>query len=107
IGRHAGDRGVPIAVPDAGAEEDTPMTTLPDELAATVRGWIAADPCAADRAELQELLDTASGAAPAPTDPYPRPAPPDAAARERAAAALSEQMGDPLTFGTAGLRGPL
>ena len=50
--------------------------------------WIADDPHPGDRAELQQLLAAAMGTKPA------------------AIAELSERM-QPLTFGTAGLRGPL
>ena len=54
----------------------------------TIR-WIADDPSPADRAELQQVLaDAMGGSANAIDD-------------------LSERMSSPLTFGTAGLRGPL
>lgn len=63
--------------------------TLPAALReATVR-WIADDPHAGDRAELQALLARAMG-----TDP-------------QAITDLTERMSAPLSFGTAGLRGPL
>ncbi len=55
---------------------------------ATVR-WLADDPSAADKAELQRVLADAM------------------AGREGAVADLADRMGAPLTFGTAGLRGPL
>jgi phosphomannomutase len=51
--------------------------------------WIADDPSPADRAELQQVLARAMGADPS------------------AVGELADRMGAPLTFGTAGLRGPL
>lgn len=60
----------------------------PQLRSATVR-WIAEDPDEADRAELQRVLARAIGG---DTD---------------AAAVLRERMGEPLTFGTAGLRAPV
>jgi phosphomannomutase len=51
--------------------------------------WIADDPDAGDRAELQRVLAAALAGSPAQ------------------AAELAERMAGPLTFGTAGLRGPL
>ena len=51
--------------------------------------WIADDPCAADRAELQKVLADAMGTS------------------ATAVADLTERMSAPLLFGTAGLRGPL
>ena len=66
---------------------ESPRLT-PDLRDAAIR-WIADDPSADDRAELQRVLATAmAGAAAAVTD-------------------LAERMAAPLTFGTAGLRGPL
>lgn len=56
---------------------------LPDELVARAKAWMAEDPDPATRAELEELLDQAD----------------EAAVRER--------FEPPLSFGTAGLRGPL
>lgn len=53
---------------------------------ATVEEWVAGDPHPGDRAELQALLD---------------------AGDDRAAAELADRFAGPLTFGTAGLRGPL
>ena len=55
---------------------------------ATIR-WIADDPSPADRAELQQVLAQAM------------------AGRPEAVVELQERMQAPLTFGTAGLRGPL
>ncbi len=55
---------------------------------ATVR-WLADDPSAADKAELQKVLADAM------------------AGRDGAVADLADRMGAPLAFGTAGLRGPL
>ncbi|CAB4925155.1 MAG: phospho-sugar mutase [Actinobacteria bacterium] len=54
---------------------------------AAVQDWIAADPHPGDAAELQDLLDAGES--------------PDAAAE------LAARFAGPLTFGTAGLRGPL
>ncbi len=51
--------------------------------------WIADDPSPADRAELQAVLANAMAGAPT------------------AVVELQERMQAPLTFGTAGLRGPL
>jgi phosphomannomutase len=51
--------------------------------------WIADDPSPADRAELQQVLARAMGGDPS------------------AVGELADRMGAPLTFGTAGLRGPL
>lgn len=56
---------------------------LPDELVARAKAWMAEDPDPATRAELEELLAQAD----------------EAAVRER--------FEPPLSFGTAGLRGPL
>ena len=56
-----------------------------DELRSTAEAWIAADPDPAARAELRELLDGLPGTA----------------------AELRDRFAGPLTFGTAGLRGPL
>ncbi len=53
------------------------------DVEAAARAWIAADPCPADRAELETLLANGS------------------------TAELAERLSAPLTFGTAGLRGPL
>ena len=56
------------------------------DLRATVTAWIAADPDPAARAELQALVDAGTAAA---------------------QAELADRFAAPLTFGTAGLRGPL
>lgn len=59
------------------------------DLRTTTMRWIADDPSPTDRAELQAVLANAMGGSPeALTD-------------------LQDRMGAPLTFGTAGLRGPL
>ncbi len=67
--------------------------TNPVRLSATLRDaamrWIADDPSPADRAELQKVLSDALGTSAA------------------AIAELADRMSSPLTFGTAGLRGPL
>lgn len=69
------------------------MTTDPTVLSADLRKaamrWIADDPSTADRLELQQVLAAAMGTSSA------------------AVTQLSEMMDTPLTFGTAGLRGPL
>jgi phosphomannomutase len=57
--------------------------TVPPELASEVNAWIADDPHPGDAAELQALLDAGD------TDE------------------LADRFAGPLTFGTAGLRGPL
>lgn len=64
------------------------MTLSPAVRDAALR-WIADDPSPTDRAELQRVLADAM------------------AGRDEAAADLTERMAAPLTFGTAGLRGPL
>ena len=65
-----------------------PPRLTPDLRDATMR-WIADDPSTEDRAELQRVLATAmAGSAEAVTE-------------------LADRMAAPLTFGTAGLRGPL
>ncbi|UQX87800.1 phospho-sugar mutase [Jatrophihabitans telluris] len=63
--------------------------SLPADLAESVAAWIADDPDAASVAELQSLLARAEHE--------------DAEAR----ADLADRFAGPLTFGTAGLRGPL
>jgi phosphomannomutase len=70
----------------------TPGQPIPAELAEQARAWIADDPDAADRAELQDLLDVAvrgdtSG--------------------DAAAADLADRFAGRLAFGTAGLRGAM
>ena len=65
------------------------MTGLSAGLRTAATRWIADDPCQADRDELQHALVAAI------------------AGDAEAAADLAERMGAPLTFGTAGLRGPL
>ncbi len=59
------------------------MRQLPGRLRATARAWIADDPDPADRAELTAILDAGDDAE------------------------LTARFGEPLTFGTAGIRGPL
>lgn len=65
------------------------MTAVSSELRTATIRWVADDPSESDREELTALLATALGG--------------DAAAHD----ALSAAMGAALTFGTAGLRGPL
>ncbi len=69
------------------------MTTDPTVLSADLRQatmrWIADDPSPGDRLELQQVLAAAMGTSSA------------------AVAQLLQMMATPLTFGTAGLRGPL
>ncbi|SDP02601.1 phosphomannomutase [Nakamurella panacisegetis] len=63
--------------------------TVGSELRQKAMRWIADDPSPSDRAELQKVLAEAmGGSTPALDD-------------------LTERMSSPLTFGTAGLRGPL
>jgi phosphomannomutase len=69
-----------------------PGSPLPAELAERVRAWIAEDPDAADRAELQDLLDVAARGE---------------AAGDAAAADLADRFAGRLEFGTAGLRGAM
>ena len=69
-----------------------PGSPLPAELAERVRAWIAGDPDAADRAELQDLLDVAARGE---------------AAGDAAAADLADRFAGRLEFGTAGLRGAM
>ena len=69
-----------------------PGSPLPAELAERVRAWIAGDPDAADRAELQDLLDVAARGE---------------AAGAAAAADLADRFAGRLEFGTAGLRGAM
>lgn len=68
-------------------------TDVPDRLTPALRDaamrWIADDPSPADRAELQQVLADAMGG------------------NASALADLTDRMSAPLTFGTAGLRGPL
>jgi phosphomannomutase len=61
----------------------------PDALRTEVLAWIADEADARDAAELRELLEHAIGG------------------DERASAELADRFSGPLTFGTAGLRGPL
>jgi phosphomannomutase len=65
--------------------------TLEAKLTAAAEGWIADDPDPGDRAELQALLDRATGVS----------GPPDAGAADE----LRDRFAGRLTFGTAGLRG--
>ncbi|HEX3389069.1 MAG TPA: phospho-sugar mutase, partial [Streptosporangiaceae bacterium] len=69
---------------------------IPRELTEQARAWIADDPDAADRAELQDLLDTAARGDPAGGAPG-----------QAAAADLADRFGGRLEFGTAGLRGAM
>jgi phosphomannomutase len=63
--------------------------TIGSELRRAAIDWIAGDPCEPDRDELQAVLAQAM------------------AGNDDASADLAARMGAPLTFGTAGLRGPL
>jgi phosphomannomutase len=69
-----------------------PGQPVPAGLAERVRAWMADDPSAADRAELQDLLEAATHG--------------DAAGRA-AAADLADRFSGHLQFGTAGLRGAM
>ena len=64
-------------------------TNVPAPLREAAMRWIADDPDPGDRAELQRVLAAAMGAQPG------------------ALAELTDRMSAPLSFGTAGLRGPL
>jgi len=68
---------------------------IPADLRARAVAWIADDPSAVDRAELQALLDASDRA---------DDSPPDAGART-AQADLADRFAGTLQFGTAGLRG--
>ncbi len=59
------------------------MSRPPGDLRAAARAWIADDPDPADRAELTAILDAGDDAE------------------------LAARFGEPLTFGTAGIRGPV
>ena len=63
--------------------------SVPSELRTAAQRWIADDPCQADRDEMQRVLVRAMGG------------------DDDATGELADRMGTPLTFGTAGLRGPL
>ncbi len=69
-----------------------PGGPAPGELDQRVRAWIADDPSAADRGELQDLLGAAAR---------------DDAAGQAAAAGLADRFAGRLQFGTAGLRGAM
>jgi phosphomannomutase len=69
-----------------------PGSPLPADLAEGVRAWIADDPDAADRTELQDLLDAAARGD---------------IAGDAAAADLADRFAGHLEFGTAGLRGAM
>jgi phosphomannomutase len=64
-------------------------TPLPATLRDAALRWIADDPSPGDRAELQRIVADAMGGRPGATEE------------------LTERMAGPLSFGTAGLRGPL
>src|SRR5262249_29537089 len=63
----------------------TATTETLDELRQRALAWLADDPDPADRRELQAVIDALPGSA----------------------AELADRFAGPLTFGTAGLRGPL
>jgi phosphomannomutase len=65
---------------------------IPAELAERVRAWMADDPSASDRAELQDLLDAGARGD---------------AAGQAAGADLADRFAGRLEFGTAGLRGAM
>ena len=69
-----------------------PGQLVPAGLAERVRAWMADDPSATDRAELQDLLDAATR---------------DDPAGRAAAADLADRFAGHLEFGTAGLRGAM
>lgn len=73
---------------NGGPDADEPAHLTPALRDAAIR-WIADDPSPVDRAELQTVLANAMAGAPAAVNE------------------LAERMRAPLTFGTAGLRGPL
>jgi phosphomannomutase len=97
------------------------VTGLHPDLRALVQAWIADDVDPGAAAELRALLATAEDhpapgadahATPASPDDHGAPAPSRAAPRTRigaqqAAAELADRFSGPLSFGTAGLRGPL
>ena len=76
--------------------------TAEAELRTAVEDWIADDPDAGDRAELQELLDRAFGRASTDADVG---AGASVGADAGAVAELRDRFADRLHFGTAGLRG--
>ena len=77
---------------DAPPGSTTPGGTIPGDLDLRVRAWIADDPSAADRGELQDLLGAAAR---------------EDAAGQAAAAGLADRFAGRLRFGTAGLRGAM
>ncbi len=90
--------GTPGDAPPGGTPGDappgstTPGGTIPGDLDHRVRAWIADDPSAADRGELQDLLGAAAR---------------EDAAGQAAAAGLADRFAGRLQFGTAGLRGAM
>ena len=85
----------PGATPPGATPEDPTHPgdpTYPGDLEQRVRAWIADDPSAADRGELQDLLAAAAR---------------DDAAGRAAAAGLADRFAGRLQFGTAGLRGAI
>ena len=90
--------GTPDNTPPSGTPDNTPPRsttpggTIPGDLDQRVRAWIADDPSAADRRELQDLLGAAAR---------------DDAAGQAAAAGLADRFAGRLRFGTAGLRGAM
>ena len=76
--------------------DPVPGHPVPGELAERARAWIADDPDAADRAELQDLLDAAARGDAAGDPPG-----------QEAAADLADRFAGRLEFGTAGLRGAM
>ncbi len=73
-------------------EGPVPEDQVPGDLGQRARAWIADDPSATDRAELQALLDAARR---------------DDATGRAAAASLADRFAGRLQFGTAGLRGAM
>ncbi|HEX9359655.1 MAG TPA: hypothetical protein VF933_38310, partial [Streptosporangiaceae bacterium] len=82
----------PVGTTAPAGATDPADPTDPGDLEQRVRAWIADDPDAADRGELQDLLGAAAR---------------DDAAGRAAAAGLADRFAGRLQFGTAGLRGAM